>query len=144
LIASQIAVLFPAVNTNMRPKQKISALEGNQNGGHGRGGRARYTGDWNGIRGNPTMFHGVDDVTNPTRNFTTEVWTKLREAGFIPWLLDRRAALRRGGHGRGGGRSQFQRGGGRGGRGGIHCEGETGRQTRRVAFLETSNPGGTR
>jgi hypothetical protein len=135
LIAGQIAVLFPAVNTDMRPKRKISALEGNQNG-RGRGGRARYTGARNGIRGNPTMFHGVD-VSDPTRNFTTEEWTKLREAGFIPWLLDRRAALRRGGRGRGGGRTQFQRGSGRGGRGGNHREGETGRQARRVAFLET-------
>jgi hypothetical protein len=78
------------------------------------------------------MFHGVD-VSDPTRNFTTEEWTKLHEAGFIPWLLDRRVALRRGGRGRSGGRTQFQRGSGRG----NHLEGETGRQARRVAFLET-------
>jgi hypothetical protein len=34
-MAGQIAVLFPAVNTDMRPKRKISALEGNQNAGRG-------------------------------------------------------------------------------------------------------------
>jgi hypothetical protein len=138
-MAGQIVVLFPAVNTNMRPERKISALEGNQNSGHGQEGRARYnSGARNGFRGNPTMSHGVGDVSDPTRNFTTDEWTKLREDDSIPWLLDRRAALRRGGSGRGGGRSQFQRGGGRGGRGGNHREGETGRhQARHVSFLET-------
>jgi hypothetical protein len=134
LMAGQIALLFPAATNELRNKRKISAVNagpGTPNLGRGRGGRGGGGRGGGGRHGNAHMLNGVD-VSDPMRNFTSDEWKRLRESGFLSWLIDRRTALanRRGanpgrhaeGHG-------FHRGGRGPGRGD-----ECGRRVQAVTF----------
>jgi hypothetical protein len=128
LMAGQIALLFPAATSDLRNKRKISAVaQGHGGGPGGAGGRGgRHGGRMNagrgsgGRHGNTQFLNGVDD-SDPMRTITINEWKKLRESGFLSWLIDRRSSLnnRRGG---GGGRG-FHRGGRGGGRGGEQGRG---------------------
>lgn len=129
MMSGQIAILFPGSHTDSnndtsnKYKRKISAV--NRHEGRGGRGRGRHTNNaGRGGRGRNQKLAGVD-VSDPMRNFTTEEWRRLRESGFLPWLLDRRAALNRngtGGHGPGGrtGRGGPNARGGRGNDGERH------------------------
>jgi hypothetical protein len=121
LMSGQIALLFPAATSDLRNKRKISAVAQGHPGGSGSaGGRGgRHGGRMNAGRGGggrhgSQVINGVD-VSDPMRSFTSDEWKRLRESGFLSWLIDRRSCLhnRRGG---GGGRG-YQRGGRGGGRG---------------------------
>jgi hypothetical protein len=114
LMAGQIALLFPAAMSDLRNKRKISAV-GAQGGSGGAGGRSGHHGGrmnagrgGGGRHGNAQFLNGVD-VSDPMRSFTSEEWKKLRESGFLSWLIDRQSSLNNrwgggGGHG-------YQRGG---------------------------------
>jgi hypothetical protein len=166
LMATQIALLYPsAENEHRTNKRKISAVAqnqgpnaqnqargngrnrnqagGNRGGGYGRGG-----GGGNARNRNPALLINGVDVSDPMRNFTSDEWKRLRESGFLSWLIDRRSAVanRRAGNPHGG------RGNVRGGRGGGRGEGN-GRQVQIGAVttipdhdnstLTDSNQGGT-
>jgi hypothetical protein len=124
LMAGQIALLYPASNGELRNKRKISAVaqtagrgrgRGRCSGGRGAGGR----GGGGGRHGSTQILNGVD-VSDPMRNFTSDEWKRLRESGFLSWLIDRRSGLanRRSGNQHAGGRGTP-----RGGRGGGRGEG---------------------
>jgi hypothetical protein len=142
LMAGQIALLFPAATSDLRNKRKISAVAqghgGGPGGAGGRGGRhgGRNAGRGSGGRHGNTQFLNGVDVSDPMRNFTSDEWKKLRESGFLSWLIDRRSSLnnRRGG---GGGRG-FQRGGRGGGRGGEQGRGISAVLTGTTTEAETS------
>jgi hypothetical protein len=117
LMASQIALLFLGAEPEQCNKHKISAVSqggrGNGGGHAGRqGGRMNARAGGGGRHGPHQVLNGVD-VSDPLRNFTSDVWKKLRESGFLSWLIDRRSSLNSR-HGGGAGRG-YQRGGGRGG-----------------------------
>jgi hypothetical protein len=61
------------------------------------------------------MLNGVD-VSDPMHNFTSFEWKRLRESGFLSWLIDRRSAMANCRSGNHGGRGNFSGGCG-GGRG---------------------------
>jgi hypothetical protein len=106
--------------TNVEPgrqKRSIGAVTSNSGGrssGRGRG-RGRHGGRGNNQHGGrmKVLMNGVD-VTDVTRNFTSDDWDKLRACGGHSYVYQRREYLsgRGGRDGRSGGR------GGRGGRGG--------------------------
>jgi hypothetical protein len=130
LMATQIALLFPsAENEHRTNKRKISVVTQNvpnQGRGHGRGrnqaggnrggGNGRGGGGGNARNRNPPLLLNGVDVSDPMRNFTSDEWKRLRESGFLSWLIDRRSAManRRSGHHGGRGNFPGGRGGGRG------------------------------
>jgi hypothetical protein len=146
LMASQIALLFPGAEPEQRHKRKISAVsktDGRGNGGRGgrHGGRMNARAGGGGRHGNPQILNGVD-VSDPLRNFTSDEWKRLRESGFLSWLIDRRSSLnsRRGGGGRGHQRGGRGGGAGRGGdhgRGGINVAAVTTVQNQQEADTST-------
>jgi hypothetical protein len=125
LMAEQVALLYPSSNKDAGNKSKISAVEqhapggkmpGGQDGQHGGQPKGRTGGG--GCRGNQQFLNGVD-VSDLMQNFTSDEWKRLRESGFLSWIIDRRAGMnnrRAGGGGRGNNRGG--RGGGNPGRGG--------------------------
>jgi hypothetical protein len=125
LMAEQVALLYPSSNKDAGNKRKISAVEQHTPGGRGSGGRDNRNGGQpkgrtggGGRRGHQQFLNGVD-VSDPMRNFTSDEWKRLRESGFLSWIIDRRAGMnsrRAGGGGRGNNRGG--RGGGNHGRGG--------------------------
>jgi hypothetical protein len=42
-----------------------------------------------GHHGNAQFLNGVDVSDPRMRSFTSEEWKKLRESGFLSWLIDR-------------------------------------------------------
>jgi hypothetical protein len=164
LMATQIALLYPsAENKHRTNKRKISAVaqnqgptQQNQGRGHGRnrnqavgnrGGGNGRGGGGNARNRNPALLINGVDVSDPMRNFTSDEWKRLRESGFLSWLIDRHSAVanrRAGDHG--------GRGNVRGGRGGG-CGDGNGRQVQIGAVtaipdhdnstLTDSNQGGT-
>jgi hypothetical protein len=96
LMAGQIALLYPAASMDLRNKRKISAVAQTSGRGRGRGrcgGRnAGGRGGGGGRHGNPQILNGVD-VSDPVHNFTSDEWKRLRESGFLSWLIDRRSGL---------------------------------------------------
>jgi hypothetical protein len=118
LMASQIALLFPGADPEQRNKRKISAVSRTDGRGHGgrggrQGGRMNARAGGGGCHGNPQILNGVN-VSDPLRNFTSGEWKRLRESGFLSWLIDRCSSLnsRRGSGGCG--HQQGGRGGGAG------------------------------
>ena len=106
-MAGQIALIFPAAQSEVRNKRRIAAVDSRGGRGDGRGGRGR------GRR--TTMLNGVD-VSDPTRSFTPDEWGKLQEGGHLRYINELRNSGSRGrGRGRGG---RYGNRGGRGGRGG--------------------------
>jgi hypothetical protein len=67
-MAAQIALIFPAAQSDIRNKRRIGAMD-SRGGGRGGRGRGRRT----------TMLNGVD-VLDPTRSFSPDEWAKLVEA----------------------------------------------------------------
>jgi hypothetical protein len=130
LMATQIALLFPsAENEHRTNKRKILAVTQNmpnQGRGHGRnrnhaggnrgGGNGRGGGGGHARNRNPQLMMNGVDVSDPMRNFTSDEWKRLRESGFLSWLIDRRSAMANRCTGNHGGRGNFHggRGGGRG------------------------------
>ena len=108
-ISSRFASIEPGKN-----KRSIGAVNSNNSGrGSGRGrGRGRHGGRGNNNSGGGRMrvhMNGVD-VTDVTRNFTSDEWDKLRAVGGHTYVYQRRDFLSGNNSGRGG------RGDGRGGR----------------------------
>ena len=89
---------------------------GRGQGRYGRGGRGgRFGGRGGGGRGRSNMINGVD-VSDPTRNFTTQEWNDLTWNGGIAYVMQARERMGREGRGRGRGRGRDDgRGGGRDG-----------------------------
>lgn len=104
-----------------RNKRSIGAVNSNNNSGRsGRGrGRARHAsgrGQNHGGRAHRVTMNGVD-VSDVTRNYTSEEWDKLRQVGGQHYVYQRREFLNgRTGRGERGGRGGSNRGGGGGGR----------------------------
>ena len=98
-ISSRFASIEPGKN-----KRSIGAINTNTGRG-GRGGRHSSGG-----RTNSIIMNGVD-VTDVTRNFTSEDWDKLRACGGHTYVYQRRDFLQ--GNGRGGCDNRGGRGGGR-------------------------------
>jgi hypothetical protein len=91
-------------------RNRTPAVGGGRGGGNGRGGGRNLRN-----RHPPMLLNGVD-VSDPMRNFTSDEWKRLRESGFLSWLIDRRSGLvnRRAGNPTGRGTPRGGRGGGRG------------------------------
>jgi hypothetical protein len=130
-ISSRFASIEPGKN-----KRNIGAVNTNagrsSNRGRGRGrhgGRGGNAGSGNRMR---VVMNGVD-VTDVTRNFTSDDWDKLRACGGHTYVYQRREFLN-GTGGRGGGRDNR---GGRGGRGGRGSH--AGRHNDRPAIAEERN-----
>ena len=130
-ISSRFASIEPGKN-----KRKIGAVNtragrgSNRGRGRGRhGGRGGNAGSGNRMR---VVMNGVD-VTDVTRNFTTDDWDKLRACGGHTYVYQRREFLN-GTGGQGGSRDNR---GGRSGRGGRSSH--AGRHNDRPAITEERN-----
>ena len=115
-LSRTVSSRFASIESN-RQKRRIGAVDtrgGGNRGGRGRG-RGRHSGGRGGGRDNNRMrvvMNGVD-VTDISRNFTSDEWDKLRACGGHAYVTQRREYLSGGRHG---GRSDNR--GGRGGRDG--------------------------
>jgi hypothetical protein len=134
-ISSRFASIEPGKN-----KRNVGAVNTNagrsSNRGRGRGrhgGRGGNTGGGNRMR---VVMNGVD-VTDVTRNFTSDDWDKLRACGGHTYVYQRRDFLN-GNSGRGTGRDARGGRGGRGGRGN-----HTGRHNDRPSTAEERNVSAT-
>lgn len=122
-LSRAVSSRFANVEAN-KQKRKIGAVESrntSNHGGRGRGrGRGRTTsGRGGGREGNRNMrvhMNGVD-VTDVSRNFTSDEWDKLRACGGHTYVNQRRDFLS--------GRSRGDRGGGRGRGGGRYGDNST-------------------
>ena len=103
-MAAQIALIFPAAQSDIRNKRRIGAMY-SRGGGRGGQGRGRRT----------TMLNGVE-VSDPTRSFSPEEWAKLVEGHHVAQIHEMRGRGR--GRGRGGRGGNRDGGRGRGDRGG--------------------------
>ena len=115
-MSTQISEIFPGKGESGRKRHIGSVSEHNQGGrGRGRGsGRGGGRGGRGGGRGRGNLGHcvlGGIDVSDPTREFTENEWSTLRQNGHVRAVIDMRNRVN--GRGRGRGRG----GRGRGGRG---------------------------
>lgn len=114
-LSRTVSSRYASIESN-KQKRKIGAVDSRNHGS--RGGRGRGRGRNSGGRGGNRDHHRMKvimngvDVTDTSRNFTSDEWDKLRACGGHAYVAQRREYL----SGRHGGRGD--RGGGRGGRGG--------------------------
>ncbi|KAI2509730.1 hypothetical protein MHU86_4712 [Fragilaria crotonensis] len=141
-LSRTISSRFASVEAN-RQKRRIGAVEsraGNRSGrgrARGRGGRGGRGGGRDGGRMRVIM-NGVD-VTDISRNFTSDEWEKLRACGGHTYVTQRREYL----SGRYGGRND-NRSGGRGGRGARGSQGRNdSNQSTNAASASTRNVSAT-
>ena len=140
-LSRTVSSRFASVESN-RQKRRIGAVEtrsGGNRGGRGRG-RGRHSGGRGGGRDNNRMkviMNGVD-VTDVSRNFTSDEWDKLRACGGHTYVAQRREYV----SGRHGGRNDNRGGRGRGGRygGGRYNDNatHTSNEPRNVAATNTN------
>ena len=140
-LSRTVSSRFASVESN-RQKRRIGAVEtrsGGNRGGRGRG-RGRHSGGRGGGRDNNRMkviMNGVD-VTDVSRNFTSDEWDKLRACGGHTYVAQRREYV----SGRHGGRNDNRGGRGRGGRygGGRYNDNatHTSNELRNVAATNTN------
>jgi hypothetical protein len=140
-LSRTVSSRFASVESN-RQKRRIGAVEtrsGGNRGGHGRD-RGRHSGGRGGGRDNNRMkviMNGVD-VTDVSRNFTSDEWDKLRACGGHTYVAQRREYV----SGRHGGRNDNRGGRGRGGRygGGRYNDNatHTSNEPRNVAATNTN------
>jgi hypothetical protein len=140
-LSRTISTRFASIEP-MKNKRNIGAVQTNQGGRTGRGrGRARTSGGrgHGGGRQQKVIMNGVD-VTDVTRNYTSDEWDKLKQVGGHTYVYQRREFLSgRSGRGERGGRSG-NRGGGRGYgyHGGRYNERQIENEPRTVAAAATN------
>lgn len=141
-LSRTVSTRFTGVDVT-KNKRSVGAVHSNNSGRSGRGrGRARHSGGrgQGGGRTPRVTMNGVD-VTDVSRNYTSEEWDKLRQVGGHTYVYQRRDFLNgRTGRGERGGRGANRNGGGRynSGRGSTDRS-ESTNEVRAVAAANTTD-----